>query len=115
MKPVITLDSPAVEPGDPITGIVTWKGATQSVLVTLRWETRGKGDTDGEVVERATLPAVGVVAVRFALTAPHQPFSFSGKLISVVYFVTASVTGSETTQEIVIAPGGKEVVLASAG
>lgn len=115
MTPVITLDHLAIEPGDPITGTVTWQGETPSVQVALRWETRGKGDTDREVLAQATLPAAGVVAVRFELTAPHQPFSCSGKLISIVYVVTASVAGSETSQEIVIAPGGKEVVLASAG
>ncbi len=115
MNPVITLDSLVVEPGEPITGTVTWKGATTSVLVTLRWETRGKGDQDRSVIASTTIPASGVVAVRFALTAPHQPFSFSGKLISIVYFLTASIDGRETTQEVVIAPGGKEVVLASAG
>ena len=115
MNPVITLDHPAGEPGDPITGTVTWQGATTSVFVTLRWETRGKGDRDRSVIASTTLPAAGVIAVRFALTAPHEPFSFSGKLISVVYVLTASVAGGETSQEIVIAPGGEEVVLASAG
>ncbi len=115
MNPVLTLDNLAVEPGDPITGTVTWSGATPSVVVTLRWETRGKGDLDSNVIGKATIPAPGVVAVRFALTAPHQPFSFSGKLISIIYLLTAAVAGGETTQELVIAPGGKEVVLASAG
>jgi hypothetical protein len=115
MNPVLALDHPAIEPGDPITGTVTWKGDIASVLVTLRWETRGKGDLDRRVVATTTLPAAGLVAVRFALTAPHEPFSFSGKLISVVYVVTASVANLEITQEVVIAPGGKEVVLASAG
>lgn len=112
--PTLTLDRAAVEPGDAITGSVAWTGAATTVSVSLRWETRGKGDQDTQVATSTTIPASNGT-VRFALTAPYQPFSFSGKLISIVYFVISSVDGVEARQEILIAPGGKEVVLASAG
>lgn len=111
--PTLTLDAAAIEPGEAITGSVAWVGTASQVSIGLRWETRGKGDQDTAVAASTTIPVGGLDTVRFALTAPYQPFTFSGKLISVVYFVVASVDGVEERKEIVIAPRGTEVVLAS--
>lgn len=110
---MITLDSAAIEPGGTISGRVAWHGAGSSLVVRLSWETRGKGDQDTGVVAETTLPVTGQTEARFTLTAPFQPFTFSGKLISIVYFVTAKVAGRESKTEIVIAPNATEVVLAT--
>ena len=110
----IRLDSAAIEPGGTISGRVAWHGDATSLVVKLTWVTRGKGDQDTDVVAETTVPVAGQTDARFTLTAPFEPFTFSGKLISIVYYVTARVAGTETTTEIVIAPNGKEVVLATA-
>lgn len=112
MSVEITLDSTAIEPGGTISGRVTWPGAGSTLVVALGWVTRGKGDKDTDEVTATTIPVAGQTEARFTLTAPFQPFTFSGKLISIVYYVTAKVGIGEAKVEIVIAPGGKEVVLA---
>ncbi|MBA3457755.1 MAG: hypothetical protein H0T42_32030 [Deltaproteobacteria bacterium] len=110
------LDALAVDPGDPITGVVRWSATVESLEVLLRWKTSGKGDTDTEIVARAPLViADQACEARFALTAPEQPVSFSGTLISLTYYVRVEDTaGGVFETEIVIAPGGKEVRLAGA-
>lgn len=113
----LTLDADAIEPGDPITGVVRWSGSIEALQVSLRWETSGDGDKDTETVARADVVAADRQATeaRFALIAPEQPFSFSGQLISLTYYVRVedSVEG-HTEAEIVIAPAGKRVRLAGA-
>jgi len=116
---VLELDAAAVEPGEPITGTVRWTGRMTVFEVALRWETRGKGDKDTLTVATKPVQVVDAQATeaRFELTAPHQPFSFSGELISLTYYVRVEDTDSERgwfESEIVIAPGGKEVRLAGA-
>lgn len=111
------LDSDAIEPGDPITGTVRWAGKVEALEAQLRWETSGKGTKDEQIVARAPVMIADhrTPEGRFALTAPEQPFSFSGTLISLTYFVRVEDADPEhghIEAEVVIAPGGKEVRLA---
>jgi hypothetical protein len=109
------LDAEAIEPGEQIAGRVAWSTKVESLEVVLRWETSGKGDKDTAIVARApiTVPDHEAREARFALTAPEQPFSFSGTLISLTYYVRVEDSaGGGIEAEIVIAPGGKEVRLA---
>lgn len=115
----LQLDADAVEPGDPITGTVRWSGTVEALEVVLRWETSGKGTKDEQIVARAPVVVADHRSAegRFAMTAPEQPFSFSGTLISLTYFVRvadADLDQGHIEAEIVIAPGGKEVRLAGA-
>jgi hypothetical protein len=111
------LDADAIEPGEQITGRVMWSAKVESLEVQLRWETSGKGDKDTAIVARAAIviPDHEAREARFALTAPEQPFSFSGTLISLTYYVrVVDTAGGQFETEIVIAPGGKEIRLAGA-
>lgn len=116
----LKLDADAVEPGEPITGVVGWSGKVEGLEVMLRWVTSGKGTKDESVVARApiVIPDHETREARFTLTAPEQPFSFSGTLIALTYYVR--VEDSEPKHglielEVVIAPGGKEIRLGLAG
>lgn len=115
----LKLDADAVEPGEPITGVVGWSGDVEGLEVMLRWVTSGKGTKDESIVARASIAIADhqMTEARFTLTAPEQPFSFSGTLISLTYYVR--VEDSEPKHglyevEVVIAPGGKEIQLAGA-
>lgn len=113
----LTLDDDAIEPGDPITGVVRWSGSVAALEVILRWETSGDGDQDTETVARAPVAIADHQAMeaRFTLRAPEQPFSFSGTLISLTYYVRVEdLADGHMEAEIVIAPGGTEVRLRSA-
>ena len=50
---------------------------------------------------------------RFSFAAPDWPWSFSGKLISLVWFVSVAADSpdEESELQVVIAPGGSEMDL----
>lgn len=107
----------AYRPGATIRGMVAWSqtGPIDSVRVCLVWYTEGKGTRDMSVVQE-----VPIVSSRsadqqpFTLTAPPDgPFSFSGKLVSVIWAVELLIEPeSRSVQKpIVISPTGTEIDL----
>jgi hypothetical protein len=108
----------AFRPGDEISGQVQWESAEQPTRaeVQLSWSTRGKGSEDAETVESLVLEDLKPQDQRtFRFTAPAEPCSFSGTLISLVWSVELFVEpGTESArQEIVIAPDAREIILHS--
>ena len=104
------------KPGEAITGRVTWQieGAPQSAELRLFWYTSGKGTQDVENIDTVPFPTPQTNDDRtFSLTLPRQPYSFSGKLISLVWALELIVEpGSNVErQDIVMSPSGTEVVL----
>lgn len=105
-------------PGQEISGEVSWSDLKESARIELRliWYTAGKGTRDLEVVNVQPIdPAQVDGSQQFQLRAPDFPFSFSGKLISLVWAVEAVVlpSGNASTVPITIGPGGVEVVVLS--
>lgn len=119
MKDWITLEtrdgSTAFAPGEEIEGTVSWhlEGA-KSLEVRLLWFTKGKGDQDSRLVATVPLPDPGKNEVRpFNIRLPEGPFSFSGKLISLVWALEAvAAPGSRTERlEITVSPTRGEILL----
>ena len=109
----------AFAPGDAIAGTVSWRldAPADSVEVRLFWYTRGKGTTDVQVVKAQHFAAPGAVARKaFRFVLPAEPYSFSGKLISLIWALEAVVQPGQRSQrrELVVAPGGREVLLSAA-
>ena len=109
----------AFEPGGELRGRVDWElsEAVKRIELRLFWYTRGKGTTDVQVVkvQRVDAPPLrGSHDFRFVL--PEEPYSFSGKLISLVWAIEAiAEPGERTTRlELVVAPGGREIQLSTA-
>jgi hypothetical protein len=106
----------AFSPGEAIAGAVLWElpQAPQLAEVRLLWFTRGKGTEDGETVATVKFdsPLAGDTR-QFSIPAPNGPYSFSGTLIAVIWAVEfVTKPGGEFQRiEIVIAPGGHEIVL----
>ena len=106
------------QPGDEITGAVRWEfdNAPRDAKVHLCWYTKGKGTEDTEIVETITFdePQAGDVRT-FSFKAPASPYSFSGKLISLIWCVEVLLEPKKrfAREDIVIAPDAKEVVLPS--
>jgi hypothetical protein len=116
----LTLDEnrTAYRPGDEITGRAVWDVTEQPTRaeVVLTWSTRGKGSEDSDTVETAVLDHPQLRDQRaFRFTAPNQPCSFTGKLISVTWAVELFVEPSADSarEAIVIAPDGQEITLSS--
>ena len=103
-------------PADEVAGKALWilDEPPKAVEVRLFWYTQGKGTVDVNVVDRVRIeapPARGEHEFRFRL--PDAPYSFSGKLISLVWALELVALPSDETErlEIVVSPTGFEVFL----
>jgi hypothetical protein len=106
----------AYKPGETISGRVSWQvdEAPQSAELRLFWYTSGKGTQDVENVDSVVFQTPQTNDGRaFSLTLPRQPYSFSGKLISLLWALELIVEpGSNVErQELVMSASGVEVVL----
>jgi len=103
-------------PGGEVAGKALWilDGPPKAVEVRLFWYTQGKGTVDVNVVDRVrveTPPTRGEREFRFRL--PGAPYSFSGKLISLVWALELVALPADETEriELVVSPTGFEVFL----
>ena len=109
-------DRTAFRPGEHIGGTVRWAldHDADSLDVRLIWFTRGKGTQDvGVVNQRGVASPARVGNQRFDFKLPEGPYSFSGKLISVVWAVElVTPKGKESTRvEFVVSPTAAEIEL----
>ncbi|MFI5377735.1 MAG: hypothetical protein ACHRHE_00395 [Tepidisphaerales bacterium] len=93
-------------PGERITGHVDWTGSA-SARLELLWTTRGRGDVDTQVVNTAawtgdpSLPQ----SQPFAFELPASPWSFSGKLVTLIWRLRLVLDGGlEAAADIVVSP-----------
>lgn len=106
----------AYRPGDDVRGVASWtlEEPPKAVEVRLFWHTQGKGDQDVEVVETTAFQNPGQTDLReFRFRLPDGPYSFSGKLISLLWAieVVASPGDMAGRAGIVVSPSGREVVI----
>lgn len=88
--------------------------AADSLELRLVWNTVGKGTQDMAIARHVVLNTPtfsGHETVSMQL--PGQPYSFSGKLVSIVWAIelVALPSNESTRVEITIGPEGREVVL----
>ncbi len=103
-------------PGDEIHGAAFWKSDSppKSVDVRLFWRTRGKGTEDVQVVDTITFFNPTQEEARpFTFRAPESPYSFSGKLISLIWGLelVAEPGNVSTSFDLTISPTAREIVL----
>jgi hypothetical protein len=106
----------AFRPGDAAEGTVSWRLERAPAAVELRlfWYTEGKGDRDVEIAAAVPFAEPGAEDRRaFQVRLPEAPYSFSGKLISVIWAleVVAEPGGETGRLEITVSPTGMEVLL----
>ncbi len=117
-EPTIHLEIPGtgLKPGEHLRGQAAWNLAAtpEKLEIRLFWYTRGRGTRDVEVVERRTVARPGITGEEaFAFHLPDGPYSFSGKLISVIWAVEL-VADEETVgerAEFILAPDRREILL----
>ena len=105
------------QPGDTVEGKAFWRlddPPPTSVELRLFWYTEGKGDQDVGIVE--TIPYSGPVAEdrrSFQLRLPEGPYSFSGKLISLLWAIEVVAQPGDRVGrcEITVSPTGSELRL----
>jgi hypothetical protein len=113
-------DRDAYAPGETLAGTVSWQldAPATGVEVRLFWYTRGKGTQDVHVVKAQQFDAAGTGGRRdFRFVLPEEPYSFSGKLVSLTWALEAVAQPGDRSarRELVVAPGGHEIVLGTEG
>jgi hypothetical protein len=104
--------------GTVITGIASWslQSPPHEIVLELLWTTRGKGTVDSKVVETVRYAKPLAREQRpFALTLPSSPVSFSGKLVSLAWYLRlwARPSNEQTQLKIIISPTGRELEVIS--
>jgi hypothetical protein len=104
-------------PGEEMAGEVSWHAdaAPRSAELRLFWHTQGKGTRDVEVIETISFESPARQDRRdFRFTLPESPYSFSGKLVSLIWALELVLSTDETERlEIVISPSRTEIALQS--
>jgi hypothetical protein len=106
----------AFRPGEEARGTAHWslEAPPRSVELRLFWRTEGKGTQDIGVAETVSWNGVALEDRRdVRIRVPDAPYSFSGKLISLVWAfeVVAEPGGLAGRTDIVISPTEKELLL----
>lgn len=106
----------AFRPGDVISGRARWQLAEPPEGVDLRlfWYTEGKGTQDLEIAETISFANPAAEDRRtFQIRVPRGPFSFSGKLISLIWALEIVVHPTEECGRtlISVSPTGEEILL----
>ena len=103
-------------PGEMIAGMMSWSLPVAPMQVTLElfWTTRGKGQVDSEVVQSVQIKQPAAAGEqRFELKAPNTPYSFSGKLVSLLWGLRLIIHPSQEQAQVnlMISPTGQEINL----
>lgn len=103
----------AREPGTELRGTVHWalRVPPTSIQTRLFWYTEGKGDRDLSVVQESSIDTSATSgSTPFTFRLPAGPYSFSGKLISLIWAIEViAEPGGETARvELTVGPEGRE-------
>jgi hypothetical protein len=103
-------------PGENLEGVVRWEfsSAPESIAVRLSWQTKGKGTENSNQVKTVQFERPLANGQQpFQIPLPADPYSFSGKLISLVWSVeaVAEPAGKSNRINITISPTGDEILL----
>ena len=103
-------------PGEVLDGQVSWATDSPPGLIELRlfWRTEGKGTRDVKVVESRIFDNPRRQETRdFRFQLPDGPYSFSGKLISLIWALELIVTSTNETErlDILVSPTDSEIML----
>ncbi len=96
--------NPCFRPGETISATIVWsfEQVPKSFLITVGWQTQGKGNEDSLTVHSETWPGTTTSGEReFKFTLPRGPISFAGQLINLGWMITCD---SKKPNESVIVP-----------
>ncbi len=101
-------------PGEEVAGTVSWRlgKAPREVHLHLLWYTQGKGDRDAQLIRTVEFQHPASEDSRpFHIYLPRGPYSFSGRLVSIIwgFELIANSSKEAANEEIVLSPTGKEV------
>jgi hypothetical protein len=103
-------------PGDRVSGLVHWQldFPPNSAELRLLWYTQGKGTQDLQVIDVAKFDgATQSGDYEFEFTLPAGPYSYSGKLISILWTLELLIEPKSlsTRSDFTMGPDRREVVM----
>ena len=109
-------DKAAFAPRATVRGTAQWNldANPRHLELSLFWYTTGKGTRDVGVIETYRLDEPGASGSKdFSFTLPEGPYSFSGKLISLIWALELTCFPDSDTvrREITVSPTGQEIIL----
>ena len=81
--------------------------------LSLFWHTKGKGTKDVGIIDTIRIDNPGTLGGRhFKFLLPHGPYSFSGKLISIIWALELTLPRGRNAahKEITLSADGREIV-----
>ncbi len=112
----LELNKANFQPGEQIAGSVLWQMEKEPKKLEIRlfWYTKGKGTEDALITDAKEVIPVSVQGTQeFSFILPKYPYSFSGKLISLIWAIefVAEPSAENARKEFVMAPQGIEINL----
>ena len=110
-------DRDGFAPGETITGELHWSGLPVSemsfISLQLAFRTEGKGTSQREVFDEREWPlSASDGSESFEIQAPNWPWSFSGKLVSLLWTLDAWQEDDHAESiQVAISPNGSEIDL----
>ncbi len=115
MNSRIIITSSEVRPERLLQGRVecSLKKPNEDFFIHLLWKTEGRGTEDLHVVEKQALTFDSQNSANFELNLPGEPYSFSGQLVSVSWFLelTDSSGNDLALLPFILSPDGQERIL----
>jgi hypothetical protein len=110
----VEIDKNSYHPGDSISGTARWQleEPVDSLELRLFYYTEGKGTDDVEIVETTAVAKPSLSgSQRFQWQLPQSPYSFSGKLISLIWAVEVLLlpSGDAEHTTFTMGPGEQEI------
>lgn len=107
---------PHFEPGDVMTGTARWRSRETVGIAELHllWTTRGRGEPETQVAAAVRFLNPQLDDERtFRIQLPQAPYSFTGKLFSLVWLVRLTLNNGVPfhQEEIIISPTRSEIRL----
>jgi len=114
----ILVDKNNYHPREQIQGSLRWQLTKQpnEICLQVGWKTEGRGSQDNRVeYEKKIISDSHSGTEKFYCKLPPSPYSFSGKLIELNWFIVAYTKKGniQTSTKIIVAPDGVPVTLNS--
>ncbi len=112
----LTLNAESYRPGEELSGYASWlfEKVPKKLDIRLFWYTQGKGTEDALIVKSIPVdPLSRQGSQEFRFPLPKAPYSFSGRLISLIWAVEiiAEPSWESARKELLLSPSGEEIIL----
>jgi hypothetical protein len=109
----LILTKTTFEPGEHLRGKIKVDASllTQKVEILLFWKTSGKGTEDKELARHLEYDSMDFEELSFDIDLPLTPYSFTGRLMTVSWYIEVACGKKKASERIMIAPNGEEVNL----